>query len=85
MIKTYLVTFRSVTYAQRAERLLKSHGYSCEIRRTPRWLEEQGCGYSLRIRTEDAAGAARLLTQAQLPMRKIFEQRPDGGLEELVL
>lgn len=84
-MKTYLVTFRSVTYAQRAERLLKSYGYACEIRRTPRWLEEQGCGYSLRVRTNDAAGAARVLMEAELPMRKIFMVRPDGSLEELVL
>lgn len=83
-MKTYFITFRSVTYAQRGERLLKSNGYRCTLQRTPRWMEEQGCGYSLRVQTADAEGAARLLRENQLPMRKIYAQRSDGGLEEVL-
>ena len=43
------ITFRSVTFAQRGESELKRVGISCNIQRTPRWMEEQGCGYSLRV------------------------------------
>ena len=38
----YLITFRSVTYAQRGERSLTRRGISCDVMRTPKWMEEQG-------------------------------------------
>ena len=47
----YFITFRSVTYAQRAERLLSRAGFRCRIQRSQRWMAEKGCGYSLRLRT----------------------------------
>ena len=49
-MKFYYITFRSVTYAQRGEKLLNHHNIRCTLQRTPRWMEEQGCGYSLRVR-----------------------------------
>ena len=81
----YLITFRSVTYAQRGERLLNRRGVSCSLRRTPRWMEEQGCGYSLRVQTGEPQRAVELLREEQLPMRKVYRQREDGGLEEINL
>ena len=81
----YLITFRSVTYAQRGERLLTRAGMRCTLGRTPRWMEEQGCGYSLRLQTESIARAASLLRAEQLPMRKVYLQKEDGSLEEIAL
>ena len=57
----YLITFRSVTYAQRGERLLNRWGERCSLKRTPRWVEERGCGYSLRLQTDDIERAVTLL------------------------
>ena len=48
-------------------------------------MEEQGCGYCLRVWTEDALQAAELLREAGVPIRKVYVQRPDGQLEELPL
>ena len=48
-MKYSLITFRSVTPAQRGERVLQRQGYSCSLQRTPRWMQEQGCGYSIRF------------------------------------
>lgn len=79
----YLITFRSVTYAQRAERVLSQAGMRCSVQRTPRWMEEQGCGYSVRVQTAQPEQAAALLRQAQLPMRKLYIRHPDGELEEV--
>ena len=79
----YLITFRSVTYAQRGERLLNRRGERCSLKRTPRWMEEQGCGYSLQLQTEDITRAVSLLRGEQLPMRKVYHRREDGSLEEI--
>ena len=81
----YLITFRSVTYAQRGERLLNRRGERCSLKRTPRWMEEQGCGYSLRLQTDNIERAVTLLRGEQLPMRKVYLRREDGSLEEITL
>ena len=57
----YFITFRSVTMAQRGEGTLKRKGIRCTLQRTPRWMEEQGCGYCLRLRQEDAGQALQQL------------------------
>ena len=82
-MKIYYVTFRSVTHGQRAERLLKQEGFHGVLVRTPKWMEARGCGYSLRIRTNDVEGVRRLLTQNNVPMQKVYIQRGEGDLEEL--
>lgn len=76
------ITFRSVTHAQRGERLLQSKGIRAALQRTPRWMEAQGCGYSLRVMTENVEWAVQLLRQNGVPLRKVYSETQDGGLEE---
>ena len=84
-MRLYYITFRSVTFAQRGERLLTDGGFFCTLGRAPRWMEEQGCGYALRIRTDSIERAADLLRSSRIPLRKIYGQKPDGQLEEMAL
>ena len=79
----YLITFRSVTYAQRGERLLNRQGERCSLKRTPRWMEEQGCGYALRVRAAEIEPATALLAERQIPIRRVYLQSKDGQLEEV--
>ena len=81
----YLITFRSVTPAQRGESLLRRNAIDCTLRRTPRWMEEQGCGYCLRLRTADVMPAVQLLRAAQVPFRRVYVQTLDGEVEEVRL
>ena len=84
-MKFFFITFRSVTFAQRAEALLTRNNMRCTLQRTPRWMEEQGCGYALKLWTKDVIPAVELLRGEQVPMRKIYAQRGDGQLEELTV
>lgn len=84
-MKLYYITFRSVTYAQRGEKALQQRGIRCALQRTPRWMEEQGCGYCLRMMTGDIAPAVELLRTAKIPMRKVYVQQEKGDLEEVAL
>lgn len=79
------ITFRSVTYAQRGEQTLREKGIRCSLRRTPRWMEERGCGYCLVLRGPDGAGAAALLRQGQVPFRKVYLGKESGQLREVAL
>lgn len=79
---TDYITFRSVTVAQRGEKILSAAGIRCAVRRTPRWMEEQGCGYCIRLSGADAKDALALLQKNQLSWRRVYHQREDGTLEE---
>ena len=82
-MRVYFITVRSVTYGQRAESVLRKGGFHDSLQRTPKWREEQGCGYCLRLRTEDIMPAVLILRGEKLPMRKVYLQREDGGMEEV--
>ncbi len=84
-MKQYYITFRSVTYAQRGEKLLGRNAIRCSLLRAPRWMEEQGCGYALKIWTRDVTEAVQQLRSAQLPLRRIYVQAGDGQLEEITV
>ena len=84
-MKSCMITFRSVTPAQRGEGLLRRAGLDCGIQRTPRWMEEQGCGYSLRIRCQDIMPALEILRANDVSFRKVYLKRENGKMEELAL
>ena len=79
----YYITFRSVTFAQRGERLLSRQNYRVSLLRTPRWMEEQGCGYALKLWSKDLSGAVQFLQDARIQLRRIYAQMEDGHLEEV--
>ena len=79
----YYITFRSVTFAQRGERLLSRQNYRVSLLRTPRWMEEQGCRYALKLWSKDLSGAVQFLQDARIQLRRIYAQMEDGHLEEV--
>ena len=84
-MKFYYITFRSVTFAQRAEQVLTGAQVRCSLQRTPRWMEAQGCGYALRIWAQEPDTAVELLRQNKIPMRRLYLQGIGGELEEMHL
>lgn len=82
-MKYYYITFRSVTFAQRGEQIISRSGMRCTLQRTPRWMEEQGCGYALRVWAKEITPAVELLRQGKVPLRRVYLQMDDGQLEEL--
>lgn len=81
-MKNGFITFRSVTFAQRGESLLRRGGFSVQLQRTPRWMEEQGCGYCLRMAAGELEQAVRLMQANAVSYRKVYLRREDGKLEE---
>lgn len=82
-MSVYFITFRSVTLAQRGEGVLRKRGIRSQLQRTPRWMEERGCGYCLRLTQEDIAVAAESLRGAGVEFRKIYRQLPGGNVKEV--
>lgn len=82
-MKSDYITFRSVTPAQRAERLLKGSGIDCQLQRTPRWMEERGCGYCLRLRSTRVPESLAILKKGGIAYSKVYTRRENGALEEM--
>ena len=78
------ITFRSVTHAQRGEGILSGAGIRCAMQRTPRWMEEQGCGYCLRLRRQELDRARDLLERNGIRFRKIYRSDERGELVEVL-
>ena len=80
-MKTFFLTFRSITQAQRAERAFSRAGYGCILRRTPRWMEERGCGYGVEVKCAELQEGLAVLRREKLPFRKSYLLHPDGVAE----
>ena len=79
-----MITFRSVTPAQRAENLLRKEGIACILQRTPRVLADQGCGYSIRLKYRYLHRAMELLREKGIAYRKAYTME-EGSLREVSL
>lgn len=84
-MKFYYITFRSVTFAQKADRSLKRAGMDCVMQRTPKELSQRGCGYCLKLRPAQVFTAKHLLDSEKLDYGKVYGVRNDGGIEEMHL
>ena len=81
----FLITFRSVTFAQRAERVLRHENIFGQMQRTPKMLTTRGCGYCLRFKAYDALHALALLQSEQIPYEGLYEIGADGIPRERAL
>ena len=84
-MRSICITFRSVTLAQRGERALRAAGVECTLQRTPRWMEERGCGYCLRLRPQDATRGVQYLRGNGVGYSKVLSIPEQGRAEELNL
>ena len=82
MKKEWLITFRTITYAQRAERILQEGGIFAQLHRTPKSLSQRGCGYCLRLQERDIPIARQLLELQQLHYEKIYAGNERSWEEE---
>ena len=82
-MRVFFITFRSVTLAQRGEQILRRKGIRCSLQRTPRWMEEQGCGYCLRLRRGEIESVIAMLREGNIQFRKVYRQGDDGNVEAI--
>ena len=68
----YLILARSVTYAQRMQRVLERAGIRCQIARAPRELTDLGCAYTVRLAVQDLTQALIVLHRESLDPVQIF-------------
>ena len=70
-MEKYLVMCRSMTHAQRSQRLLERNGIMSSIVKAPVSMTRSGCGYALILRRHGTDGI-RFLKEAGLLSGKIY-------------
>lgn len=79
-MKRDFITFRSITPAQQAQHILRRGGIETILQRTPRCMEQRGCGYCLRLRPEDREQAVLLLQRSGVRFQKLYTE--ENGIAE---
>ncbi len=78
----YLITFRSLTHAQRSARLLERRGLTATVIKAPQGLSGSGCAYAVTLRSRPEEALA-LLRQNNMRVGRLFRRDPDGTYEEV--
>ncbi len=78
----YLLLCKSLTYAQRAFRILERRGITAVIVRAPMSLNIQGCSYCVKVAQRRLDTAIEVLTEAGIEPVKIFHEK-DGFYKEV--
>ena len=82
MKNEWMITFRSVTFAQRGEQALRNNRIACRMQRTPKHLTERGCGYCLRFQGVEISEIMDILHREKLPYEKVYAVKEDGSTQE---
>ena len=83
-MEQYVILARSVTYAQRMQKLLEKAGIYAHISRAPRLLTDLGCAYILRLQTQFIRQALDILHfDGMDPLRVFYEEK--GSYREVRL
>lgn len=78
----YWISFRSLTYAQRAAALLERKGITATIVRLPQQLSKRGCGYAVIVRGR-LRQAVGFLGDGKIPWSKVFQRLESGEFQEV--
>jgi hypothetical protein len=71
-MEKYLITCRSMTHAQRSQRLLERNGIMSSVVKAPVALTRSGCGYALILRRHAKEGV-KILRESELLLGKVYE------------
>ena len=79
----YLLTFRSLTYAQRAARVLERAGVTGTVSRVPKSAATRGCAYCIIVAARHKEKAMGVLSAAGLSPERVLLRHENGSLEEV--
>lgn len=81
----YLLICKSLTYAQRASRMLERRGITATVMKAPKITGVNGCGYCVKLSEKNLTKAIKALNDTNLGPTKIFVLQNDGVANEVFL
>lgn len=79
----FVIMCRSISYAQRGERLLGRNNIGSYIVKAPQHITSEGCSYGLRVGEKNWDKALTVLKNAGIRVGKIFRINSDGSYTEV--
>lgn len=79
----YLLMSRSLTYAQRAARVLERAGVTAVVSKIPMGVADSGCSYCVKISERKLPLALKALRSAELDPLRIYALTTDGSVSEV--
>ena len=79
----YFIMCRSLTYAQKAARVLERSGIAASVSRPPAEVSGEGCAYAVRIAEKNLSKALVALRSAGVPSGKIYMKDGSGHFSEV--
>ena len=79
----YLLMCRSLTYAQRAARMLERYGITAIVTKGPQGLSAEGCAYCVKISERRLADAVQVIRNAGMGPVKIYLSDERGFVREV--
>lgn len=76
-------TFRSLTTAERGMQVLQRSRIPAQLTRTPSALQEQGCGFCIRVQAPSENAANWQLQHNHAPYSRHFRLYDNGSWEEI--
>jgi len=79
----YLILCRSLTYAQKAARVLERTGITASILRAPKALGKEGCAYCVKVSERRLQAALTVLKNTETRVGRVYLLAPDGEIREV--
>lgn len=74
-----IIILRSLTYAQRAERLLERAGIYASVKKVPQSASPEGCTYGVLVRSKNLDQAQSTLIKNSMTIRNVLEYNIEDG------
>lgn len=78
----YLLTCRSLTYAQRGARVLERAGITGTVSRAPKTISKNGCSYCILVAHRHGEKAVIVLAKAGLSPDRTYLRDENGSIRE---
>lgn len=79
----YIIMCRSLTYAQRAARILESEGIYAALTKAPQGVTPEGCTFGVRVAERHLGRALASVRVAGIKVGKVFRVGEDGKAAEV--
>ena len=82
---SYIIMYKSLTYAQRAARVLERVGIIVSISRAPHGLGGEGCAYCLKVSERRLSEALGMIRSFSLNSGKVYKIDAYGNYTEVFI
>ncbi len=82
-VDRFVIMCRSISYAQRGERILAGNNIGSYIIKAPQQVTSEGCSYGLKVGEKNRDKSIAILKNSGIRIGKVFRINSDGSYSEV--